>query len=282
MNAPEDFASLSPPPGGARKYLGWPGVFLEKAPQPIALWLLPAIVLLALLPMSDPARNQAVFLALNHVAALLPDVLWSDLTVLGDTLVALCLLLFFLRRRPDLALAVLLASVPATLLSHGLKLGLEMARPYAVLGDQVHVIGRTLLAGSFPSGHTTTIFVLAAALIGGLRSATATPWILLVALLVGFSRIAVGAHWPLDVLGGMLCGWFSGLLGLYVARRVDWAARPGVQLTMRLLLLACAISLYFDYASGYPLARPFERFIALAALVFHLLPGWSMQSENRP
>jgi membrane-associated phospholipid phosphatase len=282
MNAPEDLASLSPPPRGAKKYLGRPGVFLENAPPPISLWLLPAVVLLALLPMSDPARNQALFLALNHAAALLPDFLWSALTVLGDTLVALCLLLFFLRRHPDLALAVLLASLPATLLSHGLKEGLDMARPAALLGDQVHVIGRILTAASFPSGHTTTIFVLAAVLIGGLRSATATPWILIVALLVGFSRIAVGAHWPLDVLGGALCGWASGLLGLYVVRRVDWAARPGLQLAMRLLLLACAVTLYLAYDSGYPLARPFELFIALAALVFHLLPGWSLQSGNPP
>ena len=245
-----------------------------KAALPVALWLLPAIALLALLPMSDPARNQALFLALNHAAARLPDMLWADLTVLGDTLVALCLLLVFLRRRPDLALAVLLASLPATLLSHGLKDGLDMARPYAVLGEQVHVIGRTLKAGSFPSGHTTTIFVLAAVLIGGLRSATATLWILIAALLVGFSRVAVGAHWPLDVLGGILCGWASGLLGLYWARRVDWSSRPGVMLAMRLLLIGCAVSLFLGYDSGYPPARPFEQAIALLALAVHLLPGW--------
>ncbi|MDP2433921.1 MAG: phosphatase PAP2 family protein [Pseudomonadota bacterium] len=245
--------------------------------QPIALWLLPALALLAMLPMSDPARNQALFLALNHAVAQLPDVFWSDLTVLGDTLVALTLLLFFLRRRPDLALAVLLASLPATLLSHGLKDGLDMARPYAVLGDQVHVIGRFLTAGSFPSGHTTTTFVLAAVLVGGLRSTSATLWILFAALLVGFSRIAVGAHWPLDVLGGMLCGWASGLLGLYWAGKVDWAARPRVVLGMRLLLLGCAGALLLDYNSGYPLARPFELLLAVTALAIHLLPGWRME-----
>ena len=249
-----------------------------KPSQPITLWLLPAITLLALLPLSDPARNQALFLTLNHLAARFPDVLWADLTVLGDTLVALCLLLLFLRRYPDLALAVLLASVPATLLSHGLKSGLDLARPYAVLGDQVHVIGRTLIAGSFPSGHTTTFFVLATVLIAGLRSTTATAWILATALLVGFSRIAVGAHWPLDVLGGILCGWASGLLGLYWARRVDWATRPGVVLAMRLMLIACAVALYLDYTSGYPLARPFELVVALLALVVHLLPGWRIEA----
>jgi len=200
-------------------------------------------------------------------------VVWANLTVLGDTLVALCLLLIFLRRRPDLALAVLFASIPATLISHGLKDALDMARPYAVLGDQIHVIGHYLRAGSFPSGHATTIFVLAAVLIGGLRSASASFWILVAALLVGFSRVTVGAHWPLDVIGGILCGWASGLFGLFLVSRLDWASRHSVQLAMRLLLMGCAMTLYFNYNSGYPLARPFEQAIALLALVVNLLPS---------
>jgi len=247
-----------------------------KPAPPIALWLLPTLALLALLPMSDPARNQTLFLALNHAAAWLPDTLWSKLTVLGDTLVALVLLLALLRRYPQLVLAALLASLPATLISHGLKDGLDIARPYAMLGEQVHVIGPYLKAGSTPSGHTTTLFVLAAVLSIGLRSATATFWVLLAASLAGISRIAVGAHWPLDVLGGMVCGWLSGLLGWYWADRTGWWRRPGVLLGMRLLLIACALILFVDYDSHYPLARPIEQAIALLALVVHLLPGWRM------
>jgi membrane-associated phospholipid phosphatase len=248
---------------------------MKTAPA-VGLWLVPAIALMALLPLADPARNQAAFLFLNHAAAALPDVVWSDLTVLGDTLVALVLLLLFPRKRPDLVLAALLASLPAMLLTHGLKDAFDMARPYAVLGDQAHVIGRVLVAGAFPSGHTATSFVLAAVLVGGPRSASTTGWILATALLVGFSRVAVGAHWPLDVIGGILCGWASGLLGLYWARRLDWAERPRVQLAMRLFLIACALALYLDYTSGYPLARPFELFVAVAALAIHLLPGWRL------
>ncbi len=247
-----------------------------KTAPPIALWLVPAIALSALWPFCDPARNQAWFLAFNHLAAALPETFWSDLTVLGDTLVDLALLLALLRRRPDLVLAVLLASLPATLLSHAIKDAFDMARPYAVLGEQVHVIGLHLRVGSFPSGHTTGIFLLAAVLIGGPRAAFTVP-ILALALLVGLSRMAVGAHWPLDLLGGILCGWACGLAGLYWARRLDWANRPGARWAMRVFLLGCAATLFLGYDSGYPLARPFEQVVALLALAVHLVPGWRME-----
>ncbi len=247
-------------------------------PSPL-VWLLPVAALVLLWPLSGPA-NQTWFLALNGLAARLPDVLWSDLTVLGDTLVALCLLLPFLRRRPDLVLAALLASLPATLLSHGIKDGLALLRPFAVLGDQVHVIGPYLKAGSFPSGHTTTIFVLATVLALGLRARGAVPALLVLALLVGLSRIAVGAHWPLDVAGGLLCGWLSGLIGLYLAGRFKILQRPAVLAGVRGFLVACALVLLVRYDSGYPLARSFEQALALAVLVFHLLPGWKLRTET--
>ncbi|NTV95501.1 MAG: phosphatase PAP2 family protein [Thiobacillus sp.] len=244
--------------------------------QPLT-WLVILAALALLWPLSHPATNQAVFLALNGLAARLPAVLWSDLTVLGDTLVALCLLLPFLRRRPDLVLAALLASLPATLLSHGIKDGLALARPFAVLADQVHVIGPYLKAGSFPSGHTTTLFVLACVLALGLRARGAAPWILALALAAGLSRVAVGAHWPMDVAGGILCGWLSGMIGLRLAERFGRLRHPTVLAAVQLFLIACALVLLLRYDSGYPLARPFEQAIAILVLVFHLLPGWRLQ-----
>lgn len=247
-------------------------------PHP-TIWLLPAAALALLWPLSGPA-NQGLFLALNGLAAQVPAVLWSDLTVLGDTLVALCLLLPFLRRRPDLVMAALLASLPATLLSHGIKDGLAMMRPFAALGDQVHVIGPYLKAGSFPSGHTTTIFVLASVLALGLRARGAVPALLGLALLVGLSRIAVGAHWPQDVAGGLLCGWLSGMIGLSLADRFRSLQRPAVIAGVRVALIACALVLLVRYDTGYPLARSFEQALALAVLVFHLLPGWKLPARN--
>ncbi len=243
-----------------------------RAPVPPRAWLVPLAAVVALAWLADPARNRALFLAINGLAAQMPDALWASLTVLGDTLVALSLLLILLRRRPDLAFAALLAALPALLLSHGLKAWVGAARPAAVLGDAVHVIGPLLKAGAFPSGHTTTAFVLAAVLALGLRSAGMAWVVLLAALLAGLSRIAVGAHWPADVLGGILCGWAAGLFGLWAAGRLAWEQRPRVLATVRLFLVACALVLFLHYDSGYPQARPFEQALALAVLLAGLWP----------
>jgi membrane-associated phospholipid phosphatase len=237
-------------------------------------WLPPIVALPLLWPLADTVNNHALFLTLNGLAALLPDWFWSDATVLGDTLVALCLALPLVRRRPDLVVAALLASLPATLISHGLKDALDMARPFAVLGNAVHVIGPHLTAGSFPSGHTTTAFVLASVLAAGLNSRSAALGVLMLALLVGMARIAVGAHWPMDIAGGMLCGWVSALIGLFLARRYTHPGHVAVRETIRFFLIACALYLFVHYDSGYPLARPFEQALSLGVLVYHLLPGW--------
>lgn len=242
-------------------------------------WVVPLLILLLGGWLIAADGNRAAFLTLNSLFAHGPDALWSDLTVLGDTLVALCLLLLLLRQRPDLVVAVLLASLPAALLSHGLKDGLAIARPYAVLGETAHVIGPILKAGAFPSGHTTTAFVLATVLLAGSRSATAVG-LLALATLVGLSRIAVGAHWPADVVGGMACGWVSGRLGLWCTGRFAGWRRPAFITVLRLILLVSALYLFFGYHSGYPLARPFEQTLALSVLVMHLLPGWRLNPDD--
>ncbi len=243
-----------------------------KAVPSILLWRLPTLAMFGMALLIAPLENQTLFLALNHAATQLPETLWSSLTVLGDTLVALALLLALLRKHPQLVLAALLASLPATLISHGLKNALELARPYAVLREHVHVIGPFLSAHSFPSGHTTTIFVMAAVLSLGMRSPYTKFWVLLLASLAGFSRIAVGAHWPLDVLGGVVCGWLSGLLGWYWAERSGWWRHAGVLRGMELLLIGCALSLLLNHDRYYPLARPFEQALALLLLVIHFFP----------
>lgn len=250
-------------------------------PPHAALWLVPSLAVLVLLVFRDPDVNRSLFLAINGWAATTPAWLWGDLTVLGDTLVAFCLALPLVRRRPDLVLALLLASLPAVLLSHGLKAFFAEPRPVLALGELVHVIGDNIRArNSFPSGHTTTIFVLAAVLASGLRRQGLVWLLILLATLVGVSRIAVGAHWPADIAGGVLCGWFAGLFGVFLARRLRWAERPAVRETFRWVLLLASLHLLLFYDSDVPVARPFEQTLAVAVLLYHLLPGWRL--ERRP
>lgn len=221
-----------------------------------------------------PGRNVALFLGLNGLATRLPDAWWSCLTVLGDTLVALVLLLPLLRYRRAWVMAALLASVPATLATHGCKHWMHAARPLVALGDAVHVIGPQLHQGSFPSGHTTTAFVLAAVVMAGLRFSARSLLVAAVASLVGLSRIAVGAHWPVDVAAGALIGWTSGLVGVWLASWRPLARRPAPTAAVLALLVGCTLWLLFGYDSRYPLARAFEQAVALGALVIYL---WSVR-----
>jgi len=72
---------------------------------------------------------------------------------------------------------------------------------------------------SFPSGHSTTAFAIAAS-IGFISERWFYPALALAAA-VGLSRITEGVHYPSDVVGGAV----SGLLGAYFVR---WAfARQG-------------------------------------------------------
>lgn len=68
----------------------------------------------------------------------------------------------------------------------------------------VHVIGRSLRENSFPSGHTYSVFSGATFL--SMLFKRWSPLFFSCALITGLSRIYVGAHFPLDVMGGMILG----------------------------------------------------------------------------
>ncbi|OBS10123.1 phosphatase PAP2 family protein [Acidihalobacter prosperus] len=251
-------ADAYPAPRGGAGAWGW-------AP-PLAALLLGALI-------AALGANARVFEWLNRLPEYTGDALWANLTMFGDTVVAFALLLPWARRRPDIVWAVFLAALPATLWVDVLKPLLHHPRPAALLPpDLVHVIGPRLLANSFPSGHTTTIFVLAGVLALSRSGAGWRAACLGFAVLIGASRSAVGAHWPLDELGGAFGGWLSAWAGVAWARRWHWGLRPWPHRSFTALLVACALALFF-HDGGYAQARPLLYLLAVLLLAGTAV-GW--------
>jgi len=260
-------AAQGPSPVAPRQH--WLGPWEGGEPNPLLVWLPPALCLLGLLAIAVTGSNQALFQQWNRLGLLSGDPLWSNLTLLGDTLVALVLLAPLVRRRPEMLKAVLLAVLFATLWVHILKPLFDLPRPLAMLGpEQVHLIGKALYRHSFPSGHTTTAFALAGVYVLSRVHPLLSITALGLALLVGLSRAAVGAHWPLDILAGAFGGWLSVVLAMRLARIGNW--RPGrwTLLGVLAILGGCALALLFSRDLGYPQAIPLQMLIGLFGLVY--------------
>jgi membrane-associated phospholipid phosphatase len=231
-------------------------------------WLVPGVTAAGFGLLFFLGGNQRLFLALNALGPMTSDLLWANVTILGDAAVVLALGLALWRRRPDLLWGFLITAILATLWARGFKPLLDVPRPPAVLGDAVHVIGRTYRADSFPSGHATAAFALAGVLVMGVRHTALTVFVLAVATLAALSRAVVGVHWPLDILGGAFGGWLAAVLGLVIgARTRGFGARPAVQWAGAAVLGGCAVALAAGYPHEYPDAVLFQRAIGICCLV---------------
>jgi len=79
---------------------------------------------------------------------------------------------------------------------------------------------------SFPSGHAANNMAVATVLILFFRWRGALY--LIPALTICWSRVYTGAHWPLDVLAGMVLGILGGILGAFLLTRLWHWLGPGL------------------------------------------------------
>ena len=231
------------------------------------VWLVPAIALfgVAILLLTD--SNRQVFLALNRLGPLTSDWLWANMNILGDTVVALTLCLPLARRRPDLLWAIIPAALLGTLWVHACKPIIDVLRPPAVLDPNTfHVIGPPHHYHSFPSGHTTTIFLFAGMFVLAFGARAAGVLVLALAVAVAVSRSVAGVHWPLDLCGGAFGGWLAAVLGLKLASKLRFGLHPAVQWGIALALVGCAVALLAGHDTGFPQAVWFQRIIAVVSL----------------
>lgn len=144
-------------------------------------------------------------------------------------IILLPVILFLMRRRLD-AVKALCVLAGALTWAELVKRIINEARPPAAL--------QALAADnspSFPSGHATTAASIAVALvvIAAPFAWRAAALVLggLYAVAVAASRVYLGDHYPLDVLGGMLCALAAGFIVMGLVRL------PAVQPHLRRLKL---------------------------------------------
>lgn len=245
------------------------------------MWGVPLFAAFALFILLATGGNIALFEFLNHIMAQTGDVWWSHLTVLGDTSVALMIILPLLGRRPNLVWQFFLAALFATLWAQGVKALVASMRPPAVLpSGSFHLIGPMLEHHSFPSGHTTTIFLLAGLCCLQVLDNRIKFSVLLLAVLVGLSRIACGVHWPVDVLGGMFGGWLSAVAGIWLSTRWQGGLNIWFQRTLALLITLSAFWSIFYYDNGIPGTRMFQFTITAVCLVMSVKGQYRLYKTN--
>jgi membrane-associated phospholipid phosphatase len=258
------------------------------------IWGIPVLSFIGFLVVWLTGLNQEFFLAINGGLSDLGQgsisaIVWANITILGDTLVAIALLSPFVRRRPDIIWAVLITAIFATLWVHGLKPLTDNPRPGAIFSnDVIHIIGVTLHGGSFPSGHTTTAFALA----GVICIMRAHPAVMItavvLAILAGISRSVVGAHWPLDIFAGAFGGWTAAIIGVVLFKRLaqnkNWGElTPGQipgQKAFNIGLLVISFIL-FIYGNGYPASQPFQYTVGLTGVIIAALNLWHLYNQSK-
>jgi len=151
------------------------------------------------------------FILLNPVHSKFLDVIFIGITTIGDGIftVVLCIILFFYKKR-FLSLMILSSFLISGLVAQVIKYFFLEARPAVFLAkaNYPYFIDHVTLHNfhSFPSGHTTTAFVMAAILCFSVKNKNYSFLFLIFGALVGYSRIYLGQHFINDVSAGSVIG----------------------------------------------------------------------------
>jgi len=117
-----------------------------------------------------------------------------------------------------LILACCFSNVIVTPLIHRIC---KFSRPFLLMsevGNYANFLKVTEYTTSFPSGHTSLAFALAAVMF--LKNKKWGRLAMIVAALIGVGRILMGVHWPLDVLGGISVGIFCALVAYELTEKL--------------------------------------------------------------
>jgi membrane-associated phospholipid phosphatase len=196
--------------------------------------------------------NTDLFILINTFAENTWSFAWENLTLLGDTMVAMIILVLFIRKRADLVWAGIISAIIGTLIVNLLKVSLNVPRPPSLIDKNViNIIGPTLFSRAFPSGHTVTIFTLTGILMFYFRRWFVRLGLVILASLTGISRIVVGAHWPADVAAGGAIGCLCAVTGIFIVTKLGCKSFKPLQITIGSVLIILNLYFLFFYDCKY-------------------------------
>jgi membrane-associated phospholipid phosphatase len=235
---------------------------------PYRTWGIPLFLLACMAVILWNDTNIDVFFIINGFSGLTGEKLWALLTFFSDGLVTFVILLPWIRSKPRIVWAVLMAALISTVFIQAIKHLAQVPRPPDFLApEHFNLIGPGWTSNSFPSGHASMVFVLAGVFFFTTSKIWLRPILLVLASLVAMSRIVVGVHWPLDVLAGVVIGWISIWIALklsYITRWAWTAWRP--KIIGAILLAGCVLLFFMDY-TGYEHVLTEQRIIAVVFFI---------------
>ena len=157
------------------------------------------------------AWEEAFLLFLQDIRTDFMNPIMRFFSFLGNSgwlwIVICILLLIYKPTRPIGVIAAVTLLVSAGLCNGLIKHIVNRTRPYDAI-EELTLIAKKPNDSSFPSGHSNASFAVACAITWCFAKKRKWIGIILIGIasLIAFSRLYVGAHYPTDVIAGVLLG----------------------------------------------------------------------------
>ena len=234
------------------------------------LWVVVAFLLLVNL-FFDVSSNRSLFLWLNQTFH--HDVVWQFFTVIGDSVILAAMLLPIALHSKKFRDQIFIATIICWTIVRVGKLSFAELRPLSVFSEsEIFFSGARLYRYSFPSGHSAAIATAIFSLVTVFKPSVTQKIILLgLLLVVAISRVMVGAHWPVDVLAGILLGYLSVFVASFLQGRFKVFSSQGISLLSLALLIASTTYIPW-HQTGYPIAESLCVSLMILSITLLVLP----------